>query len=156
MHFLQQLPGQLPAGGIGSGLEVADGTGLAGDVEPGAGLSFGRHVLIAGQRGADVATKQLHLIHRSFLPGLRCAVGAGQNAGRHPVNEGHFGFFTVSLLEIHFIFLLFLVIVSTYVPNSTMRQWKMKSEKFLSIGAEFFCAVFCFYHAIYFEGEGCV
>nr|DAG05574.1 MAG TPA: hypothetical protein [Siphoviridae sp. ctNHj22] len=98
LYFLQQLPCQIPAGSIGSGFEVADGTGLAGDVEPGAGLPFGLHVLIAGQRGADVATKQLHLIHRSFLPGLRCAVGASQNAGRHSVNESHFVFFTVSLL----------------------------------------------------------
>lgn len=57
LHFLQQLGGQLPAGGIGSGLEIADGTGLAGDVEPGAGLPFGRHVLIAGKRGADVGAE---------------------------------------------------------------------------------------------------
>nr|DAG77363.1 MAG TPA: hypothetical protein [Caudoviricetes sp.] len=31
-----------------------------------------------------------------------------------------------------------------------MRQWKMKSEKILSNGADFFCAIFCFYHALYF------
>ena len=49
----------------------------------------------------------LHLVfHGSFLPGCRGVIGAGQDAGRHTVNDGHFSFFTVPLLKIHFVFLL--------------------------------------------------
>nr|DAY96547.1 MAG TPA: hypothetical protein [Caudoviricetes sp.] len=46
------------------------------------------------------------------LPRFRCSGRAGQNGGRHPVNDGHFVFFTVSLLEIHFISPLFLLNLS--------------------------------------------
>lgn len=45
----------------------------------------------------------------SILPGLRCARGARQNGGGHPVDDGHFGIFAVSLLVFHFDFLLFFV-----------------------------------------------
>lgn len=34
--------------------------------------------------------------------------GTRQNGGGHPVNDGHFGFFAVSLLKIHFVSPLFL------------------------------------------------
>lgn len=62
----------------------------------------------------------------SILPGLRCARGARQNGGGHTVNDGHFSFFTVSLLKIHFVFLLSFVQSTIYKPNSTMRRWKIK------------------------------
>lgn len=45
----------------------------------------------------------------SILPGLRGACGARQNGCWHPVNNGHFGIFAVSLLDFHFDFLLFFV-----------------------------------------------
>lgn len=45
----------------------------------------------------------------SILPGLRCARGTRQNSGGHPVDDGHFGIFAVSLLVFHFDFLLFFV-----------------------------------------------
>lgn len=41
--------------------------------------------------------------------------GTRQNGGGHPVNDGHFGFFTVSLLEKHFDFpFLFVYIYVSY------------------------------------------
>nr|DAH86980.1 MAG TPA: hypothetical protein [Caudoviricetes sp.]DAV83982.1 MAG TPA: hypothetical protein [Caudoviricetes sp.] len=63
LHFLQQLPGKLPAGRVCCGLELPDGPGLADHEKSSPGLPLGRHILIAGQRGADVVTKQLHLVH---------------------------------------------------------------------------------------------
>ena len=45
----------------------------------------------------------------SILPGLWCARGTRQNGGGHPVDDGHFGIFAVSLLVFHFDFLLFFV-----------------------------------------------
>nr|DAU66438.1 MAG TPA: hypothetical protein [Caudoviricetes sp.] len=100
LQFLQQLCGALTAGAGRCGAQGVKPGDLAAGIHGGAGLLFRGHINVAGKRGADVATKQLHLIliHRSFLPGLRCAVGAGQNAGGHSVNEDHFVFFTVSLL----------------------------------------------------------
>nr|DAV47057.1 MAG TPA: antigen peptide transporter [Caudoviricetes sp.] len=79
----------------------------------------------------------------SVLPRLRGALGSGQNAGRHPVNDGRFGSFTVSLIKIHFVFPFLLCIFMSYVPDFTMRRWKTKHGYFLSNGAEFFCAIFC-------------
>nr|DAG05575.1 MAG TPA: hypothetical protein [Siphoviridae sp. ctNHj22] len=35
-----------------------------------------------------------------------------------------------------------------------MRQRKLKLAIILSNGAEFFCAIFCLFRAIYFEGKG--
>ena len=79
----------------------------------------------------------------SILPGLRCARGASQNGGGHPVNDGHFGIFAVSLLVFHFDFLLFFVYgVQFSNPNNTMRRRKRKYRRIVSNGAEFFRVIF--------------
>lgn len=115
-----------------------------GGVHRGACLLLWRHVNVAGKRGADIGAEVLHFVfHGSFLPGCRGAVGAGQDAGGHSVDDGHFSFFAVSLLKIHFVFPFLLCTFMSYVPNSTMRRWKTKYGYFLSNGADFFCAIFC-------------
>nr|DAI65197.1 MAG TPA: hypothetical protein [Caudoviricetes sp.] len=73
-----------------------------------------------------MGAKVLHLVHRLFLPGLRSGPRAGEHAGGHSVNDGHIGVHADRLTVFHFIFLLFLVIFTSYVPDSTMRQRKMK------------------------------
>lgn len=126
LHLLQQLPGKLPAGAVGGIQQAPDAFRLADHIEAGLGLALGRHILVARQGGADVGAKALHLVHRSFLPGLRSWPRAGEHAGGHSVNDGHIGVHADRLTVFHFIFLLFLVIFTSYVPDSTMRQRKMK------------------------------
>ena len=126
LHLLQQLPGKLPAGAACGIQQAPDTLRLADHIEAGSGLTLGQHILIARQGGADVGAKALHLVHRSFLPGLWSGPRAGEHAGGHSVNNGHIGVHADRLTVFHFIFLLFLVIFTSYVLDSTMRQRKMK------------------------------
>nr|DAV00184.1 MAG TPA: hypothetical protein [Caudoviricetes sp.] len=126
LHLLQQLPSKLPAGAVAGIQQAPDALCLAGHIKAGLGLALGRHILIARQSGADVGAKALHFVHRSFLPGLRSGPRAGEHAGGHSVNDGHIGIHADCLTVFHFNFLLFLVIFTSYVPDSTMRQRKMK------------------------------
>nr|DAY74199.1 MAG TPA: hypothetical protein [Caudoviricetes sp.] len=63
LHFLQQFSGKLPTGCVCCGLELPEIPGLADHEKSSPSLPLGRHILIAGQRGADVGAKQLHLVH---------------------------------------------------------------------------------------------
>lgn len=110
LQILQQISSQRPAGFTGGSVQLVKSGDLVGRVHHSKGLLIWRHAHIAGQSGADISAKVLHLVfHGSFLPGLRCARGARQNGCGHPVDDGHFGIFAVSLLVFHFDFLLFFV-----------------------------------------------
>nr|DAM51835.1 MAG TPA: hypothetical protein [Caudoviricetes sp.] len=107
LQILQHVSSQRPAGRTGGSMQLVKCGNLVGRIHHCKGLLVRRHAHIAGQSGADVGTEVLHLVfHGSFLPGCRGMVGAGQDAGGHTVNDGHFSFFIVSFLKIHFVFLL--------------------------------------------------
>ena len=63
LHFPQQLPGQLAAGGMSCGLDEVEGCQLSGGVETGEGLLFGRKIHIAGQHSPGVFTEAFHPVH---------------------------------------------------------------------------------------------
>lgn len=127
LQILQQVSGYSPAGLTGGSVQLVKRGDLAGRVHHRNVLLIWRHAHIAGQSGADIGAEVLHLVfHNSFLPGCRGVVGAGQDAGGHSVDDGHFSFFAVSLLKIHFVFSFLLCTSTIYNPDFTMRRWKTK------------------------------
>lgn len=152
LQIMQQLRCQFPTGGCGGRFEPPDGFCFAGYIKPCPGLSLGRQVFIARQRGTDVGTKALHFIHVQSSHGCGVRVVPVKTVAGIP---------SIMVISVSLPFLccvsilnssIFCRICISYVPNSTMRRIKRKRTCFLSNGADFFCVIFCLKHASFRGG----